>query len=234
MKNKLLVGLASLLVVGALSAASAFAAPRLWTDSTETTLLRSVTSVPKLQPDALEFINEGPELFQLNTAKEEEPPIVCYEVELGTTVVANDSLVKENLETKLALPFGVAEGDQCSQELPAGPLMVPTYFDTSTTGGVKATITITGGPPFIATIKRLKLSLNKGGTFCTVWIENVTGELVNALEPFVEEAPPNLNVTFAGPTKVACQGAKKTTGFVAARFFLETMSTTTDTAWIGP
>jgi hypothetical protein len=235
MKTKLLVGLASVLAVGALSAAPAFASPRLWTDATETTLLRDVASPPKAQPDALEFVNDQPVVIQLSTATEEESPIFCNEVEIGTTVVANNRLIKEIVETKLAVPFGVAEGDECVQYFPGGVLTVPTYFDTSGNGAVKGTITITGGgPQFLATINKLRLSVNRAGVFCTVYLEGVQGVLSNVAEGFVEESPPNLNVGFEGPTLIKCPHAKKKSGYFAAHFFLETMSTTTDTAWVSP
>jgi hypothetical protein len=60
-----------------------------------------------------------------------------------------------------------------------------------------------------------------------------SGELVNQPEGFVEESPPNLHVTLAGKTAVTC-GTKKFEGTFVGLFFLETMSTTTDTAWVGP
>jgi hypothetical protein len=69
MKKKYLAGLVSVLVVAALSAPPAFAKPfpLLRTDSSEKTLLRSVTSVSKNQPDALEFANNGPVIFVVGT-----------------------------------------------------------------------------------------------------------------------------------------------------------------------
>jgi hypothetical protein len=229
MKKTLIVALSSVLVGAGLSAVPASAAPfpQFWTDSTKTTLLRSVTSVPKSQPDAMEFANNGPVLFANRT--KEEPPIFCNEVEFGTTVVVNSGA----LETKLALPFGVAEGDNCNQDNPAGVVNVPTYFDTGANGVVPATITVTGGPPFIATVHKLKLSQNRPAGFCTVNLEGIKGELHNVVEGFVEEAPPNLNVGFEGvPITTTC-GKKKFAEIFVANFFLETMSTTTDTAFIG-
>jgi hypothetical protein len=228
MKSKLLAGFISVLVAGAVTAAPASAAPfpQFWTNVTKTTLLRSVTSVPKNQPDAMEFANEGPVVFVLSS---KEPPIFCNEVELGTTVLVNSGA----LETKLALPFGVAEGDNCIQELPSGVIDVPTYFDTGATGAVPATITVTGGPPFVATVHKLKLSHNKAGRFCTSDLEGIKGEVKNVVEGFVEESPPNLNVSFEGaPITVTC-GKTKEKGVFIAHFFLETMSTTTDTAFVG-
>src|SRR5258706_581490 len=58
MNKRFLLGFMSVLFAGALFAAPASATPRLWTNSTETTLLRSVTTEPKNQPDALEFVGE--------------------------------------------------------------------------------------------------------------------------------------------------------------------------------
>jgi len=231
MSKKLLIGVACVLIVGALSAASASAAafPQFWTDSTKTTLLRSVTAVPKNQPDALEWVNNGPVEFVL-TPSTKEAPVLCNEVEFGTTVLVNSG----ELETKLALPFGVAEGDDCIQDMPGGVIEVPTYFDTGANGVVPASITFTGAkPPFIATLHKLKFSLNKSRTFCTVSLEGAKGTVENVVEGFVEESPPNLNMTFPGvPTSVIC-GTTKLKGIFAANFFLETMSTTTDTAFLG-
>jgi hypothetical protein len=230
--KKVLPVVACVLAAGALFAASAAAAPRLWTDSSQKTLLRSVLTPPKNQPDALEFDNEGSVVGVIKVMGT-EVPITCTEVELGTTVVANNDPSKANkeiLETKLAMPFGIAEGDNC--QTPSG-MPVPTYFDTNAAGSVNANITITGGPPFIATVHKLKLSQNVGGTFCTDSLEGIKGEMKNATEGFVEEAPPNLNVALAGPITVKC-GTSSSHGTFSGKFFLETMSTTTDTAFISP
>jgi hypothetical protein len=231
MKPKLLLGSLFVLVLGALSAAPAFAkSPHLYTDHFEKVLLRSVVETPKNQPDALEWANDGPVFFTFEVTG--EPPVECSEMELGTTVVANHVNAKGLEETKLAMPFGIAEGDDCIQNFPAAPLQVPTYFDTTAAGVVPAVVTITGGPPFIAKITKLKFSLDKAGTWCTLGGEP-TGELINVGEGFVEESPPNLNVTLATKTGGVC-GGKKFSGTFVGNFFLETMSTTTDTAWVGP
>jgi hypothetical protein len=66
-----------------------------------------------------------------------------------------------------------------------------------------------------------------------VHLEGVSGELINVTEGFVEESPPNLNVSFAAAVPITC-GTTKLAGAFMAKFFLETMSTTTDTAFIGP
>jgi hypothetical protein len=234
MNRTALASVVSALFVGALYAGSAYATPRLWTDKSETTLLRSVVSVPKNQPDALEFANQGTVAFIL-MSEGKQKTITCTEIEFGTTVVANNKVNKEGLaETKLALPFGVAEGDDCTTQNSAGSLEpVPTYFDTLASGVVPATITLTGGPPFVATFHKLRFSQNIEGLFCTENFEGITGEVFNAAEGFVEEMPPNLSIGIKAVAPVTCPGKKGTVELIA-RFFLETMSTTTDTAWIGP
>ncbi len=222
------------LIVGAAVAGPAVATPRLWTDKSETTLLRSVKTPPRNQPDALEFANNGSVAFLL-TRSGAQKTILCNEVEFGTTVLANNELNSKGVaETKLAMPFGVAEGDNCTTQNSAGSLeAVPTYFDTTVAGVVPVTITITGGPPFIATVHKLKFSQNIEGTFCTETLEGIKGEVTNGAEPFVEEMPPNLSVGVKGVGTVVCPGSKGKVE-LTARFFLETMSTTTDTAFIGP
>jgi hypothetical protein len=233
MKKKVLAATLAVLSVGAILTASALAAPRLWTDSTAKTLLRSVKTAPINQPDALEFANEGSVAFILMSGGAQKT-ILCNEVEFGNTVVLNNELNKATnlLETKLAMPFGVAEGDNCTSQTSAGTVeTVPTYFDTNPAGDVPATITLTGGPPFFATIRKLKFSQNIEGKFCTATVEGVMGEVTNGAEPFVEESPPNLTVAIKAPIPVVC-GKTKVPAELIARFFLETMSTTTDTAFI--
>jgi hypothetical protein len=217
---------ASCVFVASASASAAF--PQLWTNSSKTELLRSVTVLPKNQPDALEFeLTQGPMVFP---SGEKHPPVLCNEVELGTTVLVNSG----EAETKLATPFGVAEGDTCTIDEPAGPLTVPTYFDTGTSGAVIGNITILGGagPPFHAVVHSMKLSINRAGTFCTVALNGAAAGVENAVEGFVEESPPNLTLNFAGvPVTTTC-GAVKEKGPFVAHFFLDTMSTTTDTAFV--
>jgi hypothetical protein len=238
MRKNVLATLILALLVTALSAIPALAVPGLWTNKTETLLLRSVKTPPMNQPDALEFANQGTVAFILTNAKGEQKTIACNEIEFGTTVLANRNVNKAGEpETKLALPFGVAEGDECTTPNTAGSLEpVPTYFDTLANGAVPVVIAITGGPgpPFFATFKQLKFSQNIGGLFCTENLAGIVGEVSNGAEPFVEEMPPNLSVGLKGSGPVTCGGKKAGTVEIIARFFLETMSTTTDTAWIGP
>ncbi len=221
-----------LLLAGALAASTAYGSPRLWTDPSETTLLRSVKAGPINQPDALEFVNEGP-VGIVVFAKGFARTITCNEIEYGTTVLANDELVKTEVETKLAMPFGVAEGDECTTVNTAGGTEpVPIYFDTNAAGAVPATIKLTG-PAFEATLSKLKLSEDIAGSFCTANLEGVKGEVSNPTTGLVEESPANLNVAINAIVPITC-GKEKAKEEIKARFFLETMSTTTDTAFIGP
>jgi hypothetical protein len=228
MSKKFLVSFMSVLFIGALSvtAASAVPQPVLSTDSTELTPLRSVTSLPKNQPDALEFVG------QMRSNLAGTVGINCTEVEIGTTVVGNNSLVKSVVETNLAVPFGVAEGDECTNA--ASGSAVPTYFDTSAAGAVPANIVITGGGPFIAELQQLKLSQNREKGFCTLILSGVKGEIVNPLGGLVEESPPNLEAKFGSSGIPVVCGKSKFSEIFSANFTLETPSTTTDTAWIGP
>ena len=230
--KRLLIGvaIAGLACVAFAASATAAAFPQLWTDSTKTVPLRSVATTPANQPDALEL--NGQMSFPSGLRPAGEPLVRCNEVELGTTVVVNTGAV----ETKLARPFGVAEGDNCRRERegsPVGPV-TPTYFDTTAGGSVPASITIpAGGPPFNVVIHKLRLSFDREGVFCRVTLEGVPGALENATEGFVEEAPPNLSMIFNGPPVSTVCGKAKEVGPFGGIFFLETMSTTTDTAFVG-
>jgi hypothetical protein len=230
MNKKFLTGLAAALLVGALSAAPALAGPRFWTDKTKTTLLRDVTATPEHQPDAAEFVNNGNVELKTNIGT-----ITCTEIEFGTTVLSNTTSL-----ARLALPFGVAEGDNCSTFTGE----VPTYFDTLASGAVGnaangnvASVTVTEpGGVLTATVNDLKFSQNIPGIgFCTGDLNGITGAITNSEGPFVEEKTPNLNVQFT-KAKVAITasggvGCPKE-GELTANFFLETMSTKTDTAWV--
>jgi hypothetical protein len=142
---------------------------------------------------------------------------------------------KTTLENKLALPFGIAEGNSCTE----GPIgAVPTYFDTTAAGVVPATITFKGGPgpPIFATIHKLKLSMSIAGKFCTVPFEGTQGEVVNLKGFPGEERAPNLELVFTGAPGTSfatCEGTTTTYKvFLTAHYLLETMSTLTDTVWI--
>jgi hypothetical protein len=190
-------------------------------------LLRDLAKEPKNQPDALEFVNSETAKFTITGVG----TIECSELEFGTTVVKNPGVT-------LALPFGVAEGDNCSL---AGVGLVPTYFDTTEEGAVGnaatkkvATITITEpvAGTFVAMIHDLKFSQSINGKFCTANVDGAEGKLVNSEGPFVEEKTPNLEARFE---KVAV----KVTGTecpekseLTANFFVETPSTATDTVWL--
>jgi len=239
MRGPTRIGLLAISVVCAFAVmvTSALAAPRLWTDSTKTTPLRDVNATPKNQPDAAEFNNKG-NVELVVTIAGLKKTIVCTEIEIGTTVVNNDG--KAN--PKLALPFGVAEGDNCS----VGGANVPTYFDTTPEGAVgvevlkvprvaSVTITEPKAGEFEAALENLEFSQNVPGVgFCTGNLNGIAGKVENVTKGFVEEAPPNLNVQFT-KAKVPIAGVAgcPTVGELTANFFLETPSTITDTAFVG-
>lgn len=226
----------SLVCMFALMATSAFAAAEREIFNEEgagRVKLREVASLPKNQPDSIEFVNNGN--VELVTSV---GTITCKEIEFGTTVVVNTGILNQPL--KLAIPFGVAENDECT---------VPTYFDTNNKGAVGtgatevASVTITGTAgvePYKAKFANLNFSQNVPGVgFCTgeVGGAGVEGKVANQKGPFVEEKQPNLNVKFAAvtiPIKKS-EGAQEncpTSGKLTAEFLLETPSTATETAWV--
>jgi hypothetical protein len=247
MKKACLTGIIAIPVIFAVCVSSAFAhTHQLFTKNPAEggELLRSVTSGPfKNQPDALEFNNSGPMTAILSGGKglPTEVQVNCSEVEFGTTVVSNveDTEVGKIFTpglVKLAMPFGVAEGEECIE--PTSGSNVPTYFDTTGGGAVPATITLSSvGGVVKAKIEKLKLSENFQGTWCTESF-NIEGTLRNPTEKLVEEKQPNLTLEISNqPFSAIClssTGAKFTAkGVLFANFFLDTMSTLTDTAWAG-
>src|ERR1700730_6009120 len=223
-----------LVSVFALMATSAWAGPQLSTDNTRTTLLRDVNATPAHQPDALELVNNGNVELAVEIAGLHKT-IGCTEIEIGSTVLSNT-----NTLAKLALPLGIAEGDNCK----VGTSNVPTYFDTLATGAVGnaangnvASITVTEpkAGELIATINDLKLSHNVPGIgFCTGDLNGIKGTITNVATGFVEEQTPNLNVQFT-KAKVPITGVTgcPTEGEFTGNFVLETPSTTADTAFVG-
>jgi hypothetical protein len=232
MRKGLLVGLASAMIGSALVVSAASAAPMFFNEKGGIPL-RSVATLPsKNQPAAIEFGTVEGAKYRLNLAKGGKIEIVCREVEYGTTVVTNspEAVVTEN---KLALPFGVAEGDECSGS-GAGP--VPTYFDTTAAGVVPATITFSGVLPAItAKLHKLKISFETSpGVFCTATFEGTPGEVVDVPGPFAEESFPNTFIHFgAVPFTGTCTPPiEKFTGELSTMMFVESPSTATDTVWI--
>jgi hypothetical protein len=219
----------SVVCMFAFMAASAFAdADDQLLDKEGGVALRDVTTSPpttKLQPDTLEFVNNGNVVLKVGTTTLE-----CPEVELGTTVVNN-----KLGEVKLAVPFGVAENGPAPENC-----TVPTYFDTLANGavgvaGAVATVTIadTAGPPIKVVLHNLNFSLEvAAGLFCTGKLNLVEGVGTNVKEGFVEEKPPNFNVQFTNAV-VPVEGPTgcPTTSTLTANFFAETLSTKTDTVW---
>jgi hypothetical protein len=198
-------------------------------------LLRDISKAPVNQPDAAEFINHNPVELEVEIAGLKSK-IKCTEMEFGTTVLKAQANAAEP-QVELALPFGVAEGDNCLK----GATEIPTYFDTTTEGAVGttgpnkvATITIADsgvGTNIVATVHNLKFSQNIPGIgFCTGNVDGKQGVVVN--EAFVnEEATPNLNITFTNQAIPITGTNCPSTGTLNANFFLETPSTTTDSAF---
>jgi hypothetical protein len=220
----------SLVCILAFSAVSAFAdADDQLLNKAAGTALRDVKATPANQPDAAEFVNNGN--VELVTSA---GTIVCTEMEFGTTVVNNKAG-----EVTLALPFGVAEQDNCN----VLGKNVPTYFDTLESGAVGnaangkvATITVAdsgAGSKIVATVRDLKFSqeLPLIG-FCTGNVDGKTGTVTNVTAGFVEESTPNLNVQFS-KVAIPIEGGSSCpkTGELTGNFFLETPSTNTDTAF---
>ena len=207
------------------------------------TLLRDVNAAPKNQPDAAEIVNNGNVVLSGLAGLEEA--IICKEVEFGKTVLRAKATVA-NPSVLLAIPFAVAEGDECETKAGGLKFEVPTYFDTLASGAVGnsvngnvATVNIADNSPTeainTATLHDLKISQNIGGKFCVGNLDGIAGVVANSEGPFVEEKTPNLNVQFTNAT-VAITNATGSTGCptegkLTANFFLETFSTGTDTAW---
>jgi hypothetical protein len=216
----------------ALTASSALAIPRLWADKTLTTALRDVTTEPsKGQPDSLEFNNNGNVTLVTSIGT-----VTCTELEFGSSVLNNNGTTAP----ALAIPWGVAEADNCSAP---GLANIQTLFDTLTTGvvgeaGTTASVTITGTKVlgFTGTLHNLKFSQKLVAAWCTGSLGGLTGKINNSEGPFVEESPPNLNIQFTEIkvpiTKTGGTGECPTEGKLTGNFFLETPSTATDTAWV--
>jgi hypothetical protein len=247
MRSSIRIGLlaVSLVCVFALVAAQAFATPRLWTDKGATTPLRDVKSTPVGQPDAGEFVittdSEGKVIpIVLKTSGGISNPIItCREIEFGTTVVKNEA----GANPVLALPFGVAEGDEtngCSDNAtPKKP--VHTLFDTTAEGavGVGATVaTVTVSEPklgeYEAAVANMKWSFEDEGVWCTAVASGLRGIVTNH-EPLAGEEMQSIRVDFGGK-KVKVEGTFCPTegefevGHGA--FSLETPSTATEYAWV--
>ncbi len=236
--KKLSIGLVPVLVaaVFALTAAQAFAVPRLWTDESKTTPLRDVKSTPANQPDAGEFVNNGTVVLKTSGGLF-NPIINCTEIEFGTTVVNNNGVANP----LLALPFGVAEGDEtngCSDNAtPKKP--VHTLFDTLATGpvgnaanGNVAKVEILPGP-LRAVVADLRWSFEDERVWCTANANGLVGTVTNKKPLAGEEEVLTLSVNFTGQI-VPVEGAGCPThgAFEAGVFSLETPSTATEYAWV--
>ncbi len=258
MARKLLAALTAVLAMFAIATAPTFAHVRIYERGSNhlgVNPLRDHRGANNENPqvDSLEWVNEGEVAFTL----EPRAPtgfVLCDEVELGTTVLVNSG----EEETKLVLPWGVAEG--FSSELRREPERsrgcrtaatepVHTYFDILRNGAVGTELrvaSITFPEPEAAReaaeerwtveVHNFSISQRLAGSFCTVHLSGVRGTTENVTEGFVEESPPNLNITFT-EQKLAVTPAGKGQRCpqeeeLNARFFLETPSTETDTAFL--
>jgi hypothetical protein len=214
------------MVAMAFAAASAGAFVPELRDKKAGTALRDLTSTPTNQPDAGEFVNSTEVKLATKAGT-----IVCTEIEFGTTVVKN-----RNKEVTLAVPFGVAEGDNCT----VGVAQVPTYFDTNNLGAVGtgastvATVTVTGAGT--ATVHNLSFSQNIPGVgFCTGEVSGLSGTVANGTEPFGEEGATGLTVKFETEVSISgtgCEAALGAKAKLTGTFRLETPSTATDGWWL--
>src|SRR5436190_10237455 len=233
------LGLAALLTVAALRPAPTSASPMIWTDSTQTTPMRDLTTPPKHTPDSLEFVNQGPVTFsmELPTGR---VTVSCNEVELGVTVDTNNGTD----ETMLSITSSVLESDEClgpDGRVPTRFHTLPPWLGVGAVGtGIKVTkLTVAGdSSPFAAAIHYMTMAQDWGTKTCMWNFEMADGQLENATEGFVEEASPNLSLQFPGveiPVKNATgsKGCPKT-GTFRGEFYLKSTSTPTNTAFVAP
>jgi hypothetical protein len=212
-------------------------------DTKRGVLLRDVDKTPTNQPAALELVNNGD--LEVAGIAGLETPIICKQVEFGTTVARAKATVA-NPSVLLAIPFAVAEGDECTLKAGGLTIKVPIYFDTLASGAVGngangsvATAAIADNSPGEAingvTFHNLKFSLQWAVKFCVANLDGLTATTTNVTAGFVEEMPPNLNAQFTNVTIPFANGEGSTgcptEGKLTANFFLETPSTGTDTAW---
>jgi RHS repeat-associated protein len=199
-------------------------------------LVHDVATPNANQPDTMEFVSDGAVTFKTTTAT-----VTCEEVELGTTVVrAKATALKPTVE--LAIPFGVAENG--TDVIAPKDCTAPTWFDTTAEGAVGnsvngkvATVTVgdTNNLMFVAEFHNLKFSVELAvGLVCTGNLDTVKVPVENITAGFVEEKTANLNAKFvAAAVPVTGPTGCPTTSELSGKFFLETLSTKTDTAFFG-
>lgn len=231
----LIAALAALLALAAVASPAGAFTPQLL-NKNGGTLLRSVATTPKNAPDAGEFTNVGEVKLATGAGA-----IVCKELEFGTTVTQNTGTA--GTDVILAIPFGVAEGDECL----FGTSEVPTYFNTLTNGAVgnaatSTVATVNVNAAGTATFHNLSFTQNiPGGVgFCKGNVDGVTGTVANGTEPFGEEGANGLTVTLTekeipitAAEGSACTGLAGTKAKLTATFRLETPSTGTEGWWLG-
>jgi hypothetical protein len=205
------------------------------------TALRDINTLPPTPggafPDSLEFKNVGNVVFKAGTVLTN----TCSEIEFAGFVTKNEVGGEEKIP-ELSLPWGVAENDECT------PAHV--YFGPVNAAGALEThiaIDDDNNPnPIDAVVTRLSFTFLEvpglgAGEYCTYGVvaaEKLVGAVTSPVAGLgygEEGAEPNLKMDFAG------QKAKKQPGsaalcpaeleLTAAKFILETPSTTTDGAF---
>jgi hypothetical protein len=226
------IGLLAISVVClfAFMASSAFAADELLTKAAGTRL-RELTTAPAGFPDSLEFVNKGSVVLKVG-----ELTNTCTEMEFGTFVKTNP--VGGN--PVLSLPWGVAEGDNCTFLTDFGPVT----SDTAHGGALETSVVIKDDEPEPNPIRAnvTKLQFTVQGTIAGTCVygvsgaETLVGNVTTTGGPYGEEgAEPNLTVSFSGKILQRQAGSAevcpKEAELNKAVFILETPSTNTDGAF---
>jgi hypothetical protein len=215
----------------AFMATSAFAADELLTTENGGTRLRELTTTPAGSPDSLEFVNSGSLAWKLS-----ELSNTCTEIELGAFVKTNP--VGGNPE--LALPWGVAEGDNCTFAVLFGPVTA----DAAHPGALQTSMVIKDDEPrpnpIHAEVTKFEMAwLGMPFGTCIYGVkeaEKLVGNVTTTGGPYGEEgAAPNLTVSFSGKTMKKQAGSGEACPaeieLTKAVFVLETPSTNTDGAF---
>jgi hypothetical protein len=234
MRGSRRIGLLAISVVClfAFMASSAFAVDELLTKEAAGTRLREYTTTPVGFPDSLEFVNKESVVLKVG-----ELTNTCTEMEFGTFVKTNPV----GGPPVLSLPWGVAEGDNCTFLTYFGPATA----DAAHPGALETSVTIKDDEPLPNPIHAevTKLSFAILGTpvgtciYGTSGVEPpLVGNVTTTGGPYGEEgAVANLTVSFSGRIVQRQAGSAelcpKEGELNKAVFILETPSTNTDGAF---
>jgi hypothetical protein len=210
---------------------SAFAADELLTKEAAGTRLRELTTTPAGSPDSLELVNKESFVW-----KQGELSNTCTEIELGAFVKTNP--VGGN--PVLSLPWGVAEGDNCTFLVYFGPVT----SDEKHPGSLETSMTIKDDEPapnpIRAVVTKFEMAwLGEPWGTCIYGVsgaETLVGNVTTTGGPYGEEgAVANLTVSFSGKILQRQAGSAelcpKELELNKAVFILETPSTNTDGAF---